>query len=125
MAMKIEGMQEGEGLDDLFAEACVTAVQPSDALMARVLADALDAQPRAMAPASAARVVPAAGLWMRLVGLFGGAGALAGMGTAAVAGLLIGFAQPGGLAALGDAMLGPPLETVELFASVDALLVGN
>ena len=113
-----------DGLDDLFAEARSTTRPPSEALMARVLADAMEAQPKAVVA-----VVPASvrgpGVWSRLAALFGGAGALAGMGTAAMAGLFIGFVQPESLSVLGDAVLGTPLETVELVSSVDALLAGN
>ena len=129
MAMKIDGQQgrdapERDALDDLFAEARRTPPLPSETLMARILADAKEMQPRAALPMS---MPPARGpgFWMRLSGLFGGAGALAGMGTAAAAGLFIGFAQPVDLSVLGDAVLGAPLETVELMPSVDTLLGGN
>lgn len=129
MTMRTDGMQgqvsQGQdALDDLFAEARSTTRPPSEALMARVLADATEVQPRAVVA-----VVPVAvrgpGFWARLAALFGGAGTLAGMGTAAMAGLFIGFVQPEGLSVLGDAVLGTPLETVELVSSVDALLAGN
>lgn len=125
MAMRTDGMQERDSLDDLFAEARGTPVPPSEALMVRVLADALEAQPRAVPRLPVPRPAPVPGPWRRIVALFGGVGALAGMGTAAAAGLLIGFVQPGSLAVLGDAVLGTPLETVELMASVDGLLGGN
>ena len=127
MTTRREGMMPETGLDDLFAEARAARPVPSEALMARVLADALAEQPRAVVPAVA--VLPAGraqtGLWARIVWAFGGVGALAGMGTAAVAGLFIGFVQPVGLAGIEDAMLGTPLETVELIPSMDALLDGN
>ena len=126
MTTRIEPMREQDNLDDLFAEARRAKVPPSDALMARVLADALETRPRAQPVATPVRpVAHRAGPWARLGSLFGGFGALAGMGTAATAGLFIGFAQPGSLAILGDAVLGTPLETVELVASVDGLLGEN
>jgi len=115
---------ELDGLDDLFAEARSATPTPSEALMVRVLADAMDMQPRAVAAVSPV-VQRGPGFWARLAALFGGAGALAGIGTAAMAGLFIGFVQPVGLSVLGDAVLGTPLETVEMVSSVDALLVGN
>ena len=128
MARKTDEMQGHEGLEDLFAAMREERVPPSDALMARVLADALAHQPRPV-PQVAQDVGAGAGagpgLWRRLAGLFGGAGALAGMGTAAVAGLFIGFVQPEGLSLLGDAVLGTPLETVELIPDVDMLFAGN
>jgi hypothetical protein len=113
-----------DGLEDLFAEARRTTQPPSGSLMARVLADAMESQPKAVV-AVAPVMVRGPGVWSRLAALFGGAGALAGMGTAAMAGLFIGFVQPEGLSVLGDAVLGTPLETVELVSSVDALLAGN
>lgn len=130
MKTRIEPMRAQDDLDDLFATARHTPVRPSAALLDRVLADGLEAQPRPQpAPVMRPPAVPAAGPWSRLAALFGGAAALAGMGTAAAAGLLIGFAQPGNLAilgaTLGDAMLGAPLETVELVPSVDGFLGGN
>ena len=121
-----DGMTEA-GLDDLFAEARAARPVPSEALMARVMAEALAEQPRGAAVVASAvpQTGPGAGLWARLVWAFGGAGALAGMGTAAAAGLYIGFVQPVGLSGIEEAMLGTPLETVELIPSVDALLGGN
>lgn len=124
MTMRTDGMQGRDGLDDLFAEARSMTRAPSEALMARVLSDAMDVQPR-VAPTVSAPPVRGPGMWMRLAGLFGGAGALAGMGTAAAAGVFIGFVQPVDLSALGDAFLGAPLETVELMPSVDTLWGGN
>jgi hypothetical protein len=119
-----------DNLDDLFATARRTPAPPSEALMARVLADALEAQPRPRPRAAEQQLRDARpgvrpGLWVRFAALFGGAGALAGMGTVVAAGFLIGFVQPGSLAVLGDAMLGTPLETVELVAGVDGFLGGN
>lgn len=119
-----EAMQDRDDLDDLFATARVSRPVPSDALMARVLADALAEQPKAagMVPVAA---VSHAGLWSRVAGLFGGVGALAGIGSAAAAGLFIGYVQPAGLSVLDDAVLGTPLETVELMPDVDGLLAGE
>ncbi|MEZ5755458.1 MAG: dihydroorotate dehydrogenase [Paracoccaceae bacterium] len=130
MARKTDEMQGREGLEDLFAAMREERVPPSDALMARVLADAMAHQPRpdpqpALKPGQGAAAEAGQGLWRRLAGLFGGAGALAGMGTAAVAGLFIGFVQPVGLGVLEEAVLGTPLETVELIPSVETLFAGN
>lgn len=113
-------MQDHE-LDALLSEARAIPPAPSDALMARVLADAVAHQPR-----PSATIVPPAprrlGPWQTLVSMFGGAGALAGMGGAAVAGLLIGYVQPTGLASLSDALIGGAVDTVQLMPSVDPLL---
>lgn len=119
------------GLDDLLAAASAAPPPVSEALMARVLADALAEQPRAVAeapgprargPGPLSRLAGARRAWARLVWAVGGTGAVAGMGTAAMAGLVIGLAQPGGLSGLDEAMLGVPLETVELVPGVDVLL---
>ena len=98
---EIEPMRAQDDLDDLFATARNMPVRPSAALLDRVLADGLDVQPRRSCTPMRPPAVASAGPWSRLAALFGGAGALAGMGTAAAAGLLIGFAQPGNLAILG------------------------
>lgn len=92
-------------LDDLFAAARAEAAAPaSPDFLARVLADAYDAQPDpAPAPAPAALAPPARpGLWARASAAFGGGFALAGMGTAGIAGLWLGFAPPTGLGPLAD-----------------------
>lgn len=115
-------MQRPDDLDGLFAQARERAAVPSDALMQRVLADALALQP---APRSSVAPVRRGGALARLASMFGGFGALAGMGTAAAAGLVIGYVQPPALQALGDAVLGAPVETVELVPDVGTLLAGG
>ena len=116
--------RDRDDLDDLFAQARASGPVPSADLMARVLADAMAEQPR---PVALRAVLPArrAGVLTRLAGVFGGVGALAGIGSAAAAGLLIGYVQPAGLSGWDEALLGTPLETVELLPDVDALLVGE
>ena len=114
-----------EDLDTLFAAARAAPPAPSDALMARVMADALAHQPAPRAPA--ATVAPerrGGSFWSALSGFFGGAGALAGMGGAAAAGLFIGLAQPAALVNLSDAYLGGTLDSVALMPSVDSLFDG-
>lgn len=122
MATRTEAMTQEDRLEDLFAAARAAPPVPSEALMARVMAEALAEQPR-----PAGRVAPATRprLLARMVWALGGSGVLAGMGTAAAAGLYIGFVQPSGLAGLHEAVLGVPLETVELVPSVGAFLDGN
>ena len=109
-------------LDDLFAVAAAQPVPaPSDALMAGVLADAAREQAR---PAARLAVLPARpGVWSAMSALFGGSGVLAGLGTAAVAGLYLGFAQPSALLQLTDAFGGgTSLDGLDLMPGVDALL---
>lgn len=121
MTMNTDGPHD---LDDLFAEARAKPHAPSEALLARVLTDAMAEQPKSAPPVAVMRA-RRVGLWTRLAAVFGGTGALAGMGTAAAAGLFIGFVQPVDLSALGDAVLGTPLETVELIPNVGTFLDGN
>jgi hypothetical protein len=108
-------------LDDLFAAARADVPVPSPALMSRVLADADAAQPRP-APRVAAPVLR--GAWFAtLVAALGGAGAMAGLATATVAGLWIGLAQPAPVAALTQS-LWPAAEAdiVELLPDLDGVL---
>ena len=77
-------------LEKLFAEAADDAPQPSDALMARILADAQAELPKAPAPTAA----PRRGWLAAALGQIGGWPAAAGLATAAVAGLAIGLATP-------------------------------
>jgi hypothetical protein len=111
-----------DDLDDLFAQAKTGTMEPSGDLMARVLADAARVQPQ---PQTARRSEPTRnlGVWAGLAALFGGGGALAGLGSAAVAGLFIGFVQPTSLTALADAWSGETqLDSVDLMPGIDALL---
>jgi len=112
------GAQE---LDDLFATAREKSPEPSVALLARVLDDARAHQP---APMILPRAMPqAAPFWARMVAGFGGGKALAGLGTAALAGFWLGLAEPAPIMALTD-VLWPeaPMETVEVIASFEDFL---
>lgn len=110
-----------DDLDDLFAGASRAAMQPSDALMARVLADATAVQMAAQVR-PAVTVVPRAGWLAGLAALFGGAGSLVGVGSAAVAGLFFGFVQPEGVGAVADLWAGSAVDQVDLMPQLDVLL---
>lgn len=110
-----------DDLDALFGAARAKPAQPSDALMARVVADAEALQPAPRALAAAPPPAPV-GLWRGVVDFFGGFGALAGMGSAAAAGLFIGFVQPTGLSDLSAALLGGQIDSLSLMPSVDDLI---
>ena len=99
----MDGKQDGDDLDDLFAAARRVAPAPSDALMARVLAEAMAAQ----APL---RRATRPGLLAQLREALGGWPAVGGLATAGVAGLAIGLAAPAGLADLTAALLGQPAD---------------
>ncbi len=108
-------------LDALFATARHAEVTPSNALMARVMADAVALQPKAEPMGRA--VARKTGFWTGLAALFGGSGVLAGLASVAMAGFFVGFVQPETVSALaGDWTLGSVVETVDLMPGVDALL---
>ncbi|MBE2274970.1 MAG: hypothetical protein IAE87_01600 [Rhodobacteraceae bacterium] len=117
-------------LDRLLTRAAAAPAAPSDALMERVLADALALQPKphaasAPAPAAARPAVPPPrrGFWEALTEAFGGRGVLAGLGAAAVLGLYVGYVDPGGL--MADRLM--PTETggLELMPAAELFLTGG
>ncbi|WP_322326983.1 dihydroorotate dehydrogenase [Cypionkella sp.] len=108
-----------DDLDDLFASAARTGVQPSEALMARVLADAARMQD---APERVQLAPARLGWFAGLAALFGGAGSLVGVGSAAVAGLFFGFVQPEGLGSVTDLWAQASVDQVELMPQLDVLL---
>lgn len=105
-------------LDDLLAQMRAAPPVPSDAFMARVIADAEAAQPRPQ-PARRSRSVA---WWVRLAGAFGGAAAVAGIGSAAFAGLVIGYVQPEPLVSLASQLGLATSESLEVLPGFDALL---
>ena len=110
-------------LESLFAEARSAKLSPSDALMARVMADAAALQPRA----TARQVALSPRGWLdQLAWLFGGGPALAGMGVATVAGLMIGLAQPAPVLALTAAFgADSAFDSLDLVPDPDALWAEN
>lgn len=121
---------QNSDLDDLLGLAARARPAPSADLMDRVLADALTLQPAPVASAGAsagARAVTRAqaaarpGWLARLVLVFGGAPALAGVGAAMVMGLAIGYLDPSTLDYLTSALTGADTGTVELFPTTDFL----
>lgn len=113
--MRMTAMQDDD-LDRLLAAAARTAPVPSEALMQRVLDDALALQPEAPAlhPAGPR---PRAGLLSRLAAAIGGTPALAGLGTAAVFGVALGYLNPTTL----DYLTGVTADTVEFFPDAEFL----
>lgn len=110
-----------QDLDDLFATARTTVPQAAPALLSRVLEDALAHQPAPRSLIRTAAVQP--GFWARLTGALGGGLSVAGLGTATVAGLWIGFVQPSSLASFSDMLLqNTALDSVELIPNFDEFL---
>lgn len=94
-------------LDNLLAD--VAAVKPSvpSDLMARVLIDASQVQPRD-------GVQSQLGVWAGILDMIGGWPAVGGLAIAGVAGLWIGVAPPVGLENMATTVLGST-QTVDLF----------
>jgi hypothetical protein len=108
-----------QDLNDLFAEARAQEPPEHVALLARVLADAERNMPK---PAVRA-VLRAPGFWGRLAAALGGKGVLVGLGTTAVAGVMLGFIQPTSVTAFTDVILAEtPLDEVDLLPGIDAIL---
>ncbi len=119
MKMTTDHSSNTDPLEGLFQTARATP-EPSSDFMARVLADALAVQ-------SAAAVVgvkrPVRSAWKRALAAVGGGFGLAGIGAAAVAGLLIGYVQPDPVLTLGeDIGLSADYASLDLSFGFDALL---
>lgn len=106
-----------DDLDDLFASAARQRIDPSGALLDRVIADALALQPRP--PVLSPTPAPRPGLLARLALAFGGGPALAGVCTAAVAGLMLGYFSPTTYDYLTLGLTGA--EVIDLFPTTDFL----
>lgn len=115
--MRMTDMQDDD-LDRLLTAAASAPARPSDALMQRVLADALALQPAAPGlPASLGPQPSRPGLLARIAAELGGGPALAGLGTAAVFGLALGYLSPATL----DYLTGSTADAVEFFPDADFL----
>ena len=112
-----------EHLDALFAEAKSEALSEHSALMGRIFADAVRVQPQPTTGAPTRSDPDASGFWAMVAAFFGGRAVLAGLGTATVAGMIIGFAQPAPLTALTETFFAQvPLDEIELIPGIDAIL---
>lgn len=106
-----------DDIDDLFADLRKAAPAPSEALIDRILADALREQPK---PASAAPRKPV-GRWSQMIRRFGGMPALAGM-AAAVVGLAVGYADPTMVDTLAGGLSSYSIGDADLFPAADFLV---
>lgn len=96
-------------LETYFAAERDVTSQPSVELMARIMADSrTHAQTHSPAARAALTPRPAVrrGMFASLLDAVGGWPSLAGMATATVAGVWIGFSQPAGLDLVADQLLG-------------------
>jgi hypothetical protein len=119
-----------DGLAAFFAAGRDEVPALPDALMARILADAAMVQTAAQQAARPAPVAPRrrAGVWRTLSQVIGGRGAVAGLLSATLAGLWLGFSPPAQLAALTrsvtQSVLGDPtvLDGLDLIPAIDSVL---
>ncbi len=89
---------DGPMIDALLAAAREARPEVPEALMARVLADAENAQPR--------RAPPALPIWARIADLVGGWQGMGGLVAATCAGIWIGWSPPALLPDAGALLLG-------------------
>lgn len=119
--MKKATDMHGHEIDDLFAKARAQAPLDSEALIEKVLADAMMLQPKPMQRHIRPRQNP--GFWASTLYALGGKAGLAGVGSAAVVGVILGFVQPTSLTTLTDAFIAQaPLGDLDLIPGVDAIL---
>jgi hypothetical protein len=109
---------QDDDLDGLLAHAAKQAMAPSPGLMERVLADALALQPATPAMIAAAPA-PRASFFARLAAVFGGTPALAGLCSATVLGVAVGYLSPSTLDYLTG--MGAEADTAEFFPEADFL----
>ncbi len=111
-------------LDRLLAAARAAPMAPSEALMARILADAEAERPAAARPATPLPAVaaPRRGLWAALAAGLGGSGVLAGLGAAATLGLAVGYLDLAGLGSAAGGFLPLSSTGLELVPATDILL---
>ena len=119
---KNAAMLSDTDLEGLLRAARQAAPVPPDDLMARILADA-DTELAGRAPAPAVRPVRRGRLAALLAGL-GGWPAVAGMMTAMVAGVWIGFASPDQLNDLSGGLLLPTTDASAVSYELEDMLPG-
>jgi len=116
-------MDAEDDLDRLLTLARRAEPAPAPDFMARVLQEAWAAQPAPAPPPQGLRAVRRPGLWARLAQALGGAAVAAGLGTAAMAGLALGYVQPDPVLNLaGSYGLAPMGEALDLLPGYDSLV---
>ncbi|TCO73982.1 hypothetical protein [Rhodovulum euryhalinum] len=110
-------------LEALFTAGRARRAEPSAALLARVMGDAMAEAEARGAPAPALVAAPRRrGGLAGLVAVLGGWPAMGGLVTAGMVGVWIGYAAPGGLDAVTAAMLGGGYDVSDMVPSLDAYL---
>lgn len=121
MSKTEHAMLSDAGLEAFFEVGRAEAPEPGESLMARIMADA-------EAEASARerpRKAPRAGLLAGVLAAVGGWPALAGMVTAALAGIWLGFASPDELNALAGGLILNDGSTGSVSYDVDEIVPGG
>lgn len=108
-------------LDDLFAAGRVAAPEPSPEFLAQILSDAEEVQ-AGFAPPRVVRAKP--GVFASILASIGGWPSVAGLATATVAGVWIGFSSPEAVDDLASGYLGisEEIELTDLMPSFDTFL---
>jgi len=107
MSKNDKTMLSDAALDEIFAAGREATPAPSDAVLARILADAEGEIEARAAPVRRPAMAERPGLWARILSGLGGWPAVAGMATATVAGVWLGFASPDQLNELAGGLLLP------------------
>jgi hypothetical protein len=107
-------------LDAYFAAARSEKSAPGDVLMARILADAAQAQGRPATPAGAPTPASVSTGWRSVLAAIGGWPAMGGMVMATMAGLWIGISPPSALTSFASGLLGETI-SVQVYADDDPL----
>lgn len=108
-------------LEDLFAEARAQVPRNTEPLLERVLADALQVQPRVDRPFI--RAQDNSGFWANIISMVGGKTGLAGLGAATALGVVLGFVQPASLMTLTDTFVAQTqIDEFDLIPDIDDIL---
>ncbi len=107
-------------LDEIFAAGRAETPAPSEALLARILADAQGVQEAGLA-AARPRAAPRPSPWARFAEALGGWTSLAGLVTATLAGVWLGFVSPDQLNTLSGGLLLPETGGTAIYALEDIL----
>ena len=104
----------------MFDEARAASLIPSEAMLARILADAEAQLPRpaALRP-QPVRAAERAGLWGRMLAALGGRGAAAGLAAASFIGLSVGMFAPDTIAAVAQGYSAGTIETFDSTSTVE------
>lgn len=107
-------------LDSLFSAAKAETPEPDLDFMAQLVADAHEAQPR---PATVTDIAVRPGLGQRILAVFGGWPAMAGLAATGCFGVLLGISSPDILTLLTDGVLSSDVYLSDYLPGVDGVLI--